>query len=56
MICPCGMPLSPVVNGVRLTTFSREWHVMHRDYHVVVFPDVDPGTVRNLDDAIRRAS
>ena len=49
------MPLSPIVNGDRLTSFSRAWHVMHRDYHVVVFPDVDDRTVRNLDDAIARA-
>lgn len=33
-------------------TFTVEWHVMHKEVHMREFPDVDQGTIRNLDHAI----
>lgn len=48
--CPCGF-------GARweLGPFSAEWHTAHRDHHLATFPDVDQGTVDNLNYCIQRA-
>jgi hypothetical protein len=48
--CSCGF-------GARydLGVFSIAWHTAHRDHHLAVFPDVDQGTIDNLEQAITYA-
>lgn len=48
--CACGF-------GPRyeLICFSPAWHQAHQDHHLAVYPDVDPVTRANLQEAIDRA-
>lgn len=52
--CSCGFPTN---DGVRVA-WSAAWHRAHKIHHLAAFPaiaELDPGTVRNLDEFIDAA-
>ena len=54
--CSCGVPLHTTdPQGQPVRPYGKQWHTLHRGWHLDAFPNADAITVDNLGRAIENA-